>query len=72
MSEPATTRLAPCPICGKLSLHEFRPFCSRRCADVDLNRWLKGVYAVPVTETDDEDGAKPDARPDDTPTEERP
>jgi endogenous inhibitor of DNA gyrase (YacG/DUF329 family) len=61
MAEPApntTPRLAPCPICGKLPLPEFKPFCSKRCADVDLNRWLKGVYAVPVTETDDEDGDK--------------
>ena len=67
MPDPAAPRLAPCPICGKMSLQQFRPFCSKRCADVDLNRWLKGVYAVPVTENDDEDGAKPD----DTPTEER-
>jgi endogenous inhibitor of DNA gyrase (YacG/DUF329 family) len=49
----------PCPICGKPALAEFKPFCSRRCADVDLNRWLSGVYAVPVKEDDDEDGAKP-------------
>jgi len=32
------------------------PFCSRRCANVDLNRWLSGVYAVPVKEEEDEDG----------------
>jgi len=50
-------RLAPCPICGKLPAPQFKPFCSRRCADVDLNRWLKGVYTVPVTEAEDEDGA---------------
>jgi uncharacterized protein len=60
MSDPATPspapRLAPCPICGKLPIPEFRPFCSKRCADVDLNRWLSGVYAVPVTEDTDEDG----------------
>jgi uncharacterized protein len=56
MSDPATPRLSPCPICGKLPLRQFRPFCSKRCADVDLNRWLSGVYAVPVTENDDEDG----------------
>ena len=67
MTDPAAPRLAPCPICGKMSLQKFRPFCSKRCADVDLNRWLKGVYAVPVTETDDEDGDKPE----DAPTEER-
>ena len=33
----------------------FRAFCSRRCADVDLNRWLSGVYVVPVTEDEEED-----------------
>ncbi len=44
-----------CPICGKPAAEEFRPFCSRRCADVDLNRWLSGVYAVPVTEDEEED-----------------
>jgi uncharacterized protein len=36
-----------CPICSKPAEHAFRPFCSRRCADVDLSRWLKGSYAIP-------------------------
>ena len=49
-------RTNPCPICGKPAADPFRPFCSRRCADVDLNRWLSGVYAVPVKEEEDEDG----------------
>ena len=44
----------PCPICGKPSSDKTRPFCSRRCGDIDLNRWLTGVYAIPVTETDDD------------------
>jgi uncharacterized protein len=44
-----------CPICGKPVVADFRPFCSRRCADVDLNRWLSGVYAVPVTEDEEDD-----------------
>jgi hypothetical protein len=35
---------------------EFRAFCSRRCADVDLNRWLSGVYAVPGKADEEEDG----------------
>jgi endogenous inhibitor of DNA gyrase (YacG/DUF329 family) len=49
-----------CPICGKPAVVEFKPFCSRRCADVDLNRWLSGVYAIPVKDDDeDEDGDKP-------------
>lgn len=53
----------PCPICGKPSAPEsgFAPFCSARCKDVDLNRWLKGAYAIPAVATDDEDddGANP-------------
>jgi uncharacterized protein len=44
-----------CPICGKPAVEMFRPFCSRRCSDVDLNRWLSRVYAVPVTEDEEED-----------------
>jgi uncharacterized protein len=60
MSEP-NLRTNACPICGRPALETFRPFFSRRCADVDLNRWLSGVYAVPVKEEEDEDGtAKPD------------
>lgn len=47
----------PCPVCGRTSAREFHPFCSRHCADVDLNRWLKGAYAIPVVE---EDGSIPD------------
>ncbi|ODT83149.1 MAG: DNA gyrase inhibitor YacG [Pelagibacterium sp. SCN 64-44] len=38
----------PCPICGKPSVEAFRPFCSKRCADVDLNRWLSGGYVIPA------------------------
>ena len=45
---------ARCPICGKAAVKEYRPFCSRRCADVDLQRWLRGAYAVPAEE--DEQG----------------
>jgi endogenous inhibitor of DNA gyrase (YacG/DUF329 family) len=45
---------APCPICGKPSVAAYRPFCSKRCADVDLQRWLSGRYAIPAVE-DDED-----------------
>ena len=43
-----------CPICGKPTTRETYPFCSRRCADIDLNRWLKGAYAIPGTETESE------------------
>ena len=47
-----------CPICGRRTDAAFAPFCSKRCSDIDLNRWLSGVYAVPVTENDDEDGER--------------
>jgi len=47
---------SPCPICGKPAAVEARPFCSKRCANVDLHRWLTGAYAIPVTEDADEDG----------------
>ncbi len=40
----------PCPICGKTSVRAYHPFCSKRCADIDLNRWLSGRYAIPVVE----------------------
>ena len=43
------------PICGEPAVRRFRPFCSRRCANIDLNRWLSGVYAVPVREDEEED-----------------
>lgn len=37
-----------CPICGKPAVEKFRPFCSGRCADVDLNRWLTDRYVIPA------------------------
>lgn len=38
----------PCPICQKPSIMDYRPFCSKRCADVDLARWLGGSYVIPA------------------------
>jgi endogenous inhibitor of DNA gyrase (YacG/DUF329 family) len=54
------TSAARCPICHKPMEQAFKPFCSKRCADIDLNRWLSGVYAVPAKD-DDEDGERPAA-----------
>ena len=51
----------PCPTCGRAGVQAYRPFCSKRCADVDLQRWFTGRYAIPVGEDEDEDG------PDDPP-----
>ncbi len=45
----------PCPICQSPSNRESFPFCSQRCKDVDLSRWLKGSYAIPAVEEDDPD-----------------
>lgn len=47
-----------CPICARESDAKYRPFCSRRCADVDLARWLNGSYALPVEAIDDENPAE--------------
>ena len=50
---PANDNPRPCPICGKRPVERFHPFCSKRCADVDLNRWLVGSYAIPAEEEDE-------------------
>ena len=47
-----------CPICGKPATRTSYPFCSTRCSDIDLNRWLSGAYAIPGSEDmppDDDD-----------------
>jgi endogenous inhibitor of DNA gyrase (YacG/DUF329 family) len=44
-----------CPVCRKPAVAEYRPFCSKRCADVDLGRWLNGSYRVQTEETADND-----------------
>jgi uncharacterized protein len=49
VTEPA------CPICGRAAEAKFRPFCSRRCADVDLGRWITGQYAVPGPDGEEEE-----------------
>jgi endogenous inhibitor of DNA gyrase (YacG/DUF329 family) len=53
-----SNRTNTCPICRQPAVERFRPFCSRRCADIDLHRWLGGVYSIPVTEDTDEDGTR--------------
>lgn len=42
-----------CPICNKDGVPEYRPFCSKRCADVDLSHWLRGDYVIPGPPLDD-------------------
>ncbi len=41
-----------CPICGKSAEGKNRPFCSPRCGDIDLQRWLSGRYVVPGQDGD--------------------
>ncbi len=44
-----------CPICQKPAIAEWKPFCSSRCREVDLNKWFTASYAVPAVELDDVD-----------------
>lgn len=44
-----------CPQCGKPRQKDFRPFCSRRCRDLDLGKWLDGSYAIPAEEEEPRD-----------------
>ena len=53
---------AKCPTCGKIGIAQYRPFCSKRCADIDLGRWLKESYRVPAEEVPDSE-EPPDAPP---------
>ena len=63
---PPASGDATCPICGRPASGTTRPFCSRRCAEVDLGRWFSGAYRVPSTrlepEDDDEDRLPADDR----------
>jgi endogenous inhibitor of DNA gyrase (YacG/DUF329 family) len=44
-----------CPICNRPAATDVRPFCSPRCRDVDLHRWLSGSYVIPAREGDEDD-----------------
>ena len=46
---------ANCPVCKKRSVAQYRPFCSSRCADIDLSKWLNGSYSVPISEMSESD-----------------
>ena len=52
---PAKGSEKPCPICGKPAVEASRPFCSERCRDVDLNRWLSNSYAIPGAKDAEDD-----------------
>jgi len=62
-SQDPTPTGSRCPVCGAPGLVAYRPFCSGRCADVDLLRWLRGAYVIQSTGDDDEDGSDGEAPP---------
>lgn len=51
---------ARCPVCGRPVVPAARPFCSRRCAEVDLGRWLTGQYVLPGSPVGEADDPAPD------------
>ena len=55
MASKATEKHEKCPVCGKPVSPDSRPFCSPRCRDVDLNRWLSGGYRIETDEEPKED-----------------
>jgi endogenous inhibitor of DNA gyrase (YacG/DUF329 family) len=55
----AKAALKNCPVCRKPATEKYRPFCSARCADVDLGRWFGETYAVSTEEAPGEDGDEP-------------
>lgn len=59
MLDPERTRIdkrkkLECPICGSPPADDVKPFCSKRCQDVDLHRWLGGAYRIETDETPDD------------------
>ena len=51
-----------CAICEKTAIEQFKPFCSKRCADVDLHRWLSESYAIPVKVSESDDALDEDVQ----------
>jgi len=50
MTQAKAAKKTGCPICHQPSSESHAPFCSKRCAEIDLGRWLKGTYAIPTEE----------------------
>ncbi|HYP58009.1 MAG TPA: DNA gyrase inhibitor YacG [Beijerinckia sp.] len=59
--EEGAPRARSCPICGKPTVEAVRPFCSKRCADIDLHRWLGGVYVISGDPAEDDDASPSDS-----------
>jgi uncharacterized protein len=58
-SSSSGTKPVQCPICGKDAVDAYRPFCSKRCADIDLAKWFTGRYAISGRDEDEGDNAVP-------------
>jgi endogenous inhibitor of DNA gyrase (YacG/DUF329 family) len=54
MPPPKNPRKRTCANCSQPAMEEYTPFCSRRCADIDLGRWLNESYTIPAVEPPDE------------------
>ncbi|MGV7030227.1 DNA gyrase inhibitor YacG [Methylobacterium symbioticum] len=59
----ATAKTAPCPICGKPAVPSLAPFCSERCADIDLGRWLSDRYVIPGEDDGEPSLSEPESDP---------
>lgn len=60
----APAPMGRCPICGKPRMYTYRPFCSKRCANIDLARWMNGGYVIEGGNQDaDEDGDSANSDP---------
>ena len=53
-AESAAKPLPKCPTCGAPADAKARPFCSSRCADIDLGNWFQGKYAIPAVDAADD------------------
>ncbi|MGJ4944042.1 DNA gyrase inhibitor YacG [Bradyrhizobium sp. HKCCYLS1011] len=53
-TKDAAKSVRRCPICGRTAAEDLRPFCSARCRDVDLHRWLAGAYVIPASDDADD------------------
>lgn len=54
-SHAGTGKARRCPICERPTVHQYRPFCSRRCAAIDLGHWIDGTYAIPAEAVAEDD-----------------
>ncbi|HYZ34467.1 MAG TPA: DNA gyrase inhibitor YacG [Crenalkalicoccus sp.] len=59
-AEPTPRPAKPCPVCDRPPDPRLRPFCSARCRQVDLGRWLAGDYAIPGEEDEARRGEEPE------------